>query len=295
MREWGRGRPRARPLGAGAVAACRKADRGRVFTAEDIREMRQGVMPASERRVQKKTSEGEQRSTTVDRRLHVRKVKDRTAAEACVGAPALGDVRVVLIGTKMPVTLGMVARAAASFEVGSLVFVAPRCNPLQPAAMRASKGALQHSFSEDRLSWVVADTLEEGLRGCEYACGMTRLDAVEGLSQKKLHGVRELCGLLAGLRRRGNVTSVLGPGARGAAQEHPGKGGTLALVFGREDTGFEEQELQADCVDHLCEILMSDRWGTESLSLSQAVPIVLARLFEDATLWQTEHHAISSD
>jgi tRNA C32,U32 (ribose-2'-O)-methylase TrmJ len=258
--------------------------------------MQQGVLPVGELRVQKRASEGEQRTTAIDRRLHVRKVASKTAAPAPVSAraPALGDVRVVLIGTKMPVTLGMVARAAASFEVGSLVFVAPRCNPLQPTAMRASKGALQHSFSEDRLSWVVADTLEEALRGCKYVCGMTRLDAVEGLSQKKLHGMRELCGLLEDLRRLGDGTSERGQGAREAAQENPQKGGTLALVFGREDTGFEEQELQADCFDHWCEILMSDQWGTESLSLSQAVPIVLARLFEDAQLRQVEHHADSS-
>jgi len=63
---------------------------------------------------------------------------------------ALMDVRVILVGTKRPVTIGMVARACACFEVGELAFVAPRTKGGAlhlKSALRASKGALQHSLS----------------------------------------------------------------------------------------------------------------------------------------------------
>ena len=225
------------------------------------------------------------------------------AAAAATGMPEsralLGDVRVVLIGTKMPVTIGMVARACGSFEVGSLVLVAPRTNPLQRSALRASKGALQHSLSAGKLRWIVADSLEEALEGSSHAVAMTRLDIPEDLSSESPPTAGQddaAAGTLGGPdeAREGAIWARLQrkqmEGLRGLSrflstvrqQAHEERRGTLTLIFGREDAGFEQAELDRGEVVGICSIPMSCRFGTESLSLSQAVPIVLARLYEDS-------------
>ncbi len=190
----------------------------------------------------------------------------------------LGDVRVVLIGTKMPVTLGMVARACASFEVGSLIFVAPRTNPLLRSALRASKGALQHSISSDKLTWRVCDSLDEALAQSTHVVALTRLEeeedslsyagdrlcsrtegggeggeegeeeAVKGarrmsdtVLQKQRQGLKDLSQTLRSLRQQ---TAVHGGGGREGGAHTKEGGGCLALVFGREDTGFNNEELE---------------------------------------------------
>ena len=293
---------RPRSMGPPLHVCC--AGRGeRVFTANDIADMLAG-------RSEPKPGKGKQQaaSTTVDRRLRKRAVdaeaQDAAAAATAMPEPSalLGDVRVVLIGTKMPVTIGMVARACGSFEVGSLVLVAPRTNPLQRSALRASKGALQHSLSAGKLRWIVADSLEEALEGSDHAVAMTRMDIPEDLGRespptagqddaaagalasvggpdeagegamrarlqrKQMEGLKDLSRFLSTVRQQ--------------AREE--RRGTLTLIFGREDAGFEQAELDREEVVGICSIPMSCRFGTESLSLSQAVPIVLARLYEDS-------------
>lgn len=90
--------------------------------------------------------------------------KSRTDASL----PALSHVTVVLLGTKRPVTIGMVARACASFEIGKLVLVCPRvggAGVLQKSAMRSSKGALQHSMAGG-LVWMECASVEV----CKSCC-----------------------------------------------------------------------------------------------------------------------------
>ena len=290
-----------RPRALGPPLHVRCAGHGeRVFTANDIADMLAG-------RSEPKPGKGKQQaaSTTVDRRLRKRAV-DAEAQDAAAAATAmpesralLGDVRVVLIGTKMPVTIGMVARACGSFEVGSLVLVAPRTNPLQRSALRASKGALQHSLSAGKLRWIVADSLEEALEGSSHAVAMTRLDTPEDLGSESPPTAGQddaAAGTLGGPdeAREGAIWARLQrkqmEGLRGLSrflssvrqQAHEERRGTLTLIFGREDAGFEQAELDRDEVVGICSIPMSCRFGTESLSLSQAVPIVLARLYEDS-------------
>lgn len=91
-------------------------------------------------------------STKVDRRVSLRAVAGRlgpgegeSVGSTSGWAPRLADVRVAIVGTKRSTTVGMVARACAAFEVAELILVAPRCDGLAKSALRASKGALQHS------------------------------------------------------------------------------------------------------------------------------------------------------
>eukprot|EP00802_Teleaulax_amphioxeia_P018754 Tamp_18960.p1 GENE.Tamp_18960~~Tamp_18960.p1 ORF type:complete len:370 (+),score=52.06 Tamp_18960:3-1112(+) len=307
----------ARARGGGVLALCARRPSTQndehVYTAAEIEGLMSGMSEIENdhqrRRQLKHERLGKQLpSTSVDRRLHKRAVAHAMSPAAAV-SPAeavLADVRVILIGTKMPVTAGMVARACASFEVGELVFVAPRTNPLLRSALRASKGALQHSRAADKLAWRVCDSLDQALEDTGHVVAMTRLQGTsayinavssseledaqgeadaegEGgaggaggvsatLLQKQMQGLKELAQTLRTLRSR----RQLSPGDTRRVG-----GDTLALVFGREDTGFTNEELEREDVQGLAAIPMSSRFGTESLSLSQAVPIVLARLFED--------------
>ncbi|EKX42792.1 hypothetical protein GUITHDRAFT_111161 [Guillardia theta CCMP2712] len=269
------------------------------------------------KQVRKKPKQQE-RSTGEDRRMRLRAWMASQDAEEVV--PALSDVQVVLLGTKRTVTIGMVARACAAFEVGELTFVQPRANVLQQSAIRASRGALQHTYGNG-LRWRECETLEEAVGGKqplavdplpfpseeeEEAEAETSEEERDVLADmKKLFGAGELSGMFAEMRREAETS-----------------GSRLCLVFGREDTGFLPGELQALDADGVCSIPMSSRWddgddddhngddddaddggddddgddddhnggggddddelkGTESLSLAQAVPVVLSRLYED--------------
>jgi len=226
------------------------------------------------KQVRKKPKQQE-RSTGEDRRMRLRAWMASQDAEEVV--PALSDVQVVLLGTKRTVTIGMVARACAAFEVGELTFVQPRANVLQQSAIRASRGALQHTYGNG-LRWRECETLEEAVGEGNCVIVMTRIAEEEEEAEaetseeerdvladmKKLFGAGELSGMFAEMRREAETS-----------------GSRLCLVFGREDTGFLPGELQALDADGVCSIPMSSRWGTESLSLAQAVPVVLSRLYED--------------
>ncbi|GIX30437.1 MAG: tRNA (cytidine/uridine-2'-O-)-methyltransferase TrmJ [Porticoccaceae bacterium] len=131
----------------------------------------------------------------------------------------LQRVRVVLVETKHPGNIGAAARAAKTMGVGELWLVAPAEFPSRQAAIQAA-GAL--------------DLLQ-------------RAKVVEELTQ----AVND-CGLVIGTsaRERRIPWPLIDPreGGRLAvaeARHHP-----VALVFGREDRGLTNEELQR-CTHHL--------------------------------------------
>ena len=74
-----------------------------------------------------------ERSSSQDRRLRRRVMESRLFCSTDGPPPALGFVRVVLVSPKRAISIGMVARACASFEVGSLMLVNPRVDEDQVA------------------------------------------------------------------------------------------------------------------------------------------------------------------
>lgn len=122
-------------------------------------------------------------------------------------------IRIVLVGTQHPGNIGSAARAMKTMGLSNLVLVAPKRFP-DPEALALAAGA------DDILAraQVVAD-LNEALAGCTYVLGTSA-------------------------RERTVVLPELSP--RQAALELVGRSqhGAVALLFGPERTGLENDDLQ---------------------------------------------------
>ena len=126
----------------------------------------------------------------------------------------LQNIRVVLVNTSHPGNIGGVARAMKNMGLTRLVLVEPRVFPHHEADARAS-GA--NDLLEN--AQVVA-TLEDALVGCNLVLGTSARD-------------RRIPWPLLDPRECG--TKVVEEAAGGAE---------IALVFGREDSGLTNEELQ---------------------------------------------------
>lgn len=146
--------------------------------------------------------------------------------------------------------VGAVARVAANFEIGDLRVVVPACDVRgKEARLYATAGAVH------RLEAIkVHSNLESALAGVQTAVGFTRRTGA--------------------LRQPSLPLSELVRLSLTVTPEKP-----LALVFGREDGGLTNDELQL-CT-HICSFDVGQ--SMPSLNLSHAVAVVAARLFEAKT------------
>lgn len=196
--------------------------------------------------------------------------------------PLLSDIVVVLVSPKRPSSVGAVARALSCFECVDLRLVSPRCDHLARSARNGSKGA-------QYLLWraTVHPTLEDALQGAEASVAFTRW--ISGLHD--IPAYRSMKELLASDTVNPSRFEALPRiGTSEAAQDDVGGGNNissadssgnfdsekLVLVFGREEEGLRVEEVTA------CTAACSIPIGRlqESLSLSHAVSLVLAPLFE---------------
>jgi len=168
--------------------------------------------------------------------------------------PLLGDVVVIMISPKKPSSVGSVARALSCFECPNLLLVAPRCDHLSRAARNSSKGA-QYLLWRTEIHPSLSEALSSSNAGISIAFTRwvdedVRLDRVKR-SMTDLQESAEFGGLnLAGVR--------------------------TALVFGREVEGLTADEVKA--CDFVCSLPIGRL--QESLSISHAVSLALAPLFE---------------
>jgi tRNA (cytidine32/uridine32-2'-O)-methyltransferase len=153
-------------------------------------------------------------------------------------------IRFVLVGTQHPGNIGAAARAIKTMGLARLVLVAPQRFPHNEADMMAA-GA------DDVLAAAVCvETLAEALADCRLVLGCTarsRRVALEELSPR---------------------------GAAGRVREAALAGGEVAVVFGRERTGLENEELQ------LCHAAVHIPANPEysSLNLAAAVQVLAYEL-----------------
>ncbi len=154
-------------------------------------------------------------------------------------------VVLVLVEPAGPLNVGSVARLCANYEVSQLRLVAPRCDPNDPQArLMAVRGGpqLQGAQCFERLADALADCRRV------LACSGRR----ENQERPHLAPAEALAWLL---------------------EPQPGPAG-VALVFGREDHGLHNDEL--DQAGQLLRIPTGASYG--SLNLSHAVAICLATL-----------------
>lgn len=153
-------------------------------------------------------------------------------------------IRVVLVGTQHPGNIGSAARAVKTMGLSRLVLVAPERFP-HPEATALAAGA------DDVLAAAqVHDTLAEAVADCRLVFGCTarsRRIALEELSP------------------RASAARLLAAA---------GEGAEVALVFGRERTGLDNDELQL-CHSAVC-IPANPEYS--SLNLAAAVQVLAYEL-----------------
>lgn len=155
-----------------------------------------------------------------------------------------GAVAIVLVEPREPGNIGAAARAMANMGLSRLVLVRPP-NHLVPDAFKMALAARPILESA-----VVADDIVQALADFGFVAGTTRR---------------------AGAARRGRVTP------RQLAAELPAlsPASDVAILFGREDSGLSNDELQY--CQRLVTIPSSDGFG--SLNLAQAVLTVAYEIF----------------
>ncbi|HAA45005.1 MAG: RNA methyltransferase, TrmH family, group 1 [Halomonas sp. 54_146] len=154
----------------------------------------------------------------------------------------LERIRIVLIGTSHPGNIGGVARAMHNMGLAELALVAPRCEVITQDSISRASGAdhLLHQAS-------VHATLEEAVADCTLAVGAS---ARSRTLPWPMLSPRELAGRLP-------------------AECQP-EGARVALVFGREDSGLTNAELQR-CHAH---VHIPTNADFSSLNLAAAVQVL---------------------
>ncbi|QJQ94477.1 MULTISPECIES: tRNA (cytosine(32)/uridine(32)-2'-O)-methyltransferase TrmJ [Halomonadaceae] len=154
----------------------------------------------------------------------------------------LDRIRIVLIGTSHPGNIGGTARAMKNMGLSELALVAPRGEPRSAEAISRASGADTILASARRV-----ETLEEAVSDCTLVVG-------------------------ASARSRTLPWPMLTPRALGQRlpSELASREARLALVFGREDTGLTNAELQR-CHTH---VHIPSNPDFSSLNLATAVQVL---------------------
>ena len=160
-------------------------------------------------------------------------------AEAATESPTTPDLRIVLVGTQHPGNIGAAARAMKTMGLSRLVLVAPEKAPdRDTVAMAAGADDLIDAAP-------VHATLAEAVADCALVLGCTARSRRVQLEQ---------------LDPREAATRALSFAAQGP----------VALVFGRERTGLDNNELQ---LCHAAVHIPSDP-AFSSLNLAAAVQVL---------------------
>ena len=154
----------------------------------------------------------------------------------------LDRIRIVLIGTSHPGNIGGTARAMHNMGLADLALVAPRCEPLTSDTISRASGA-DHIVHDARR----VETLEQAVADCTLVVG-------------------------ASARSRTLPWPMITPRALGSrlSSELSGSESRVALVFGREDSGLSNAELQR-CHAH---VHIPTNPDFSSLNLAAAVQVL---------------------
>lgn len=161
----------------------------------------------------------------------------------------LSHIKIVLVETTHPGNIGAVARAMKNMQMHNLCLVAPKIFPSADATARAS-GA------DDVLSnAIVCQTLQEAIADCHVVIGTSA-------------------------RCRTISWPELTPRQCAEAFAAPKPGQTIAILFGRENSGLKNHELD------LCHYLLRIPCNSEysSLNIGAAVQVICYELFVAAGL-----------
>lgn len=172
----------------------------------------------------------------------------------------LERIRIVLIGTSHPGNIGGTARAMHNMGLADLALVAPRCEPISADTVSRASGAdpIVHAASQ-------VATLEEAVADCTLVVGASARSRTLPWPMTTPRALAEsLPAELADERAR------------------------MALVFGREDSGLSNSELQR-CHAH---VNIPANPDFSSLNLATAVQVLA---YECRLVWLAQQSVDTSD
>ncbi len=171
---------------------------------------------------------------------------------------ALSHVRIVLLEPAGPLNIGSVARVMKNMGLSRLVLVNPQCDPLGEEARQMAVHAADVLEGAQRV-----DTLVDALRGCLRAVATTGRD--RALPNTALESPRTC------------LPWLLDPIVNLPQDNMPqGAAPPAALIFGREDRGLNNEEL--NYAQRFIRIPSHPAYP--SLNLAQAVAICCYELYE---------------
>ncbi len=170
---------------------------------------------------------------------------------------ALSHVQIVLLEPAGPLNIGSVARVMKNMGLSRLVLVNPQCDPLGEEARQMAVHAADVLEGAQRV-----DTLADALQGCLRAIATTGRD--RGLPNTALESPRTCLPWLLDPITNIPITNM----TKGAAPP-------AALIFGREDRGLSNEEL--NYAQRFIRIPSHPAYP--SLNLAQAVAICCYELY----------------
>ncbi len=183
----------------------------------------------------------------------------------------LSTIRIVLVETTHPGNIGAVARAMKNMKMRNLYLVTPKVFPSADATSRAS-GA------DDVLAdAIICRTLQEAIADCQLVIGASARGRT--ISWPEL-SPRE-CAEKVLAQEPGNRRDC----SRQSSGIHTIPGDKVAIVFGRENSGLKNHELD------LCHFLLRIPCNSEysSLNIAAAVQVVCYELFVASGQAAEEH------
>lgn len=179
----------------------------------------------------------------------------------------LASIKVVLVNTTLPANIGSSARAMHTMGLSNLVVVNPK-HPIDEDAIALAAGAtqiLQHA--------TLCDTLQDAIKDCQW---------VLAASSRKRHMPQ----LVITPRQAGQLMleqfsqfTVLPKSSGHTLAPAPENAFKIAILFGREDRGLTNDELQL--ADYHVQIPANPAYGV--LNVAAAVQVIASVFFEQAS------------
>lgn len=179
----------------------------------------------------------------------------------------LASIKVVLVNTTLPANIGSSARAMHTMGLSNLVVVNPK-HPIDEDAIALAAGAtqiLQHA--------TLCDTLQDAIKDCQW---------VLAASSRKRHMPQ----LVITPRQAGQLMleqfsqfEVLPKSSVDTLAPTPENAFKIAILFGREDRGLTNDELQL--ADYHVQIPANPAYGV--LNVAAAVQVIASVFFEQAS------------
>lgn len=180
-------------------------------------------------------------------------------------------VGVVLVSPKNPQNVGSVLRVAGNMGVGKILLVQPRCDPKDPVIATVACNS---------------PLLSDGLQVEETLAGALRDSRVSLCFSRRTGNGRKAVPSLTTFLGEERDTLYSGYLSNAGRDIESDRKQTVMLVFGREESGLTEDEVNA--CSHCIEIPSNPSFP--SLNLSHAVAVIVSQLYEFcATSYKGQH------